>query len=69
MLFNEHCKACHQRRTNFRGLYGKDQATVEAVIRDGGNNVMSMPTFAEVLTAEEIRAVASYVRKANGWEQ
>ena len=68
LLFNENCEDCHQQRANFRGIYGKDQASVEEVIRNGGNNVMSMPTFAEVLTAEETATLASYVREANGWD-
>ncbi|MGI9329903.1 MAG: SUMF1/EgtB/PvdO family nonheme iron enzyme [Gammaproteobacteria bacterium] len=68
LLFNEHCEACHQQRANFLGVYGKDQAAVEGVIRDGGNNVMSMPTFAEVLTAPETTTLATYLRSVNGWE-
>jgi formylglycine-generating enzyme required for sulfatase activity len=67
-LFAEHCQACHQRSTHFRGVYGTDQAAVETVIRDGGNNVMSMPTFADVLDAEHITTLSSYVRASNGWE-
>jgi len=67
LLFNEHCEACHQQRANFRGVYGKDQAAVEGVIRNGGNNVMSMPTFAEVLTAGQISTLASYLRTVNDW--
>ena len=66
-LFEEHCLACHERNTNYRGVYGTDQAAVERVIRDGGNNVMSMPTFAEVLSAEQISTLATYVREVNGW--
>jgi formylglycine-generating enzyme required for sulfatase activity len=68
LLYNEHCEACHQERANYRGIYGKDQATVEGVIRNGGNNVMSMPTFAEVLTAAEITTLATYLRTVNGWD-
>jgi formylglycine-generating enzyme required for sulfatase activity len=67
LLFNEHCEACHQQRANFLGIYGKNQAAVEDVIRNGGNNVMSMPTFAEVLSAEETTTLASYLRTANEW--
>jgi formylglycine-generating enzyme required for sulfatase activity len=66
-LFAEHCEACHQQYTNFRGHYGKDQQEVEGVIRNGGNNVMSMPTFAEVLSAEEITTLATWLRDANEW--
>lgn len=67
LLFNEHCQACHQQNTNYRGIYGTDQAAVEGVVRNGGNNVMSMPAFAEVLSAEEITTLAAYVRETNGW--
>lgn len=67
LLFNENCQACHQQNTNYRGIYGTDQAAVEGVIRNGGNNVMSMPAFAEVLSAEEITTLAAYVRETNGW--
>ena len=67
LLFNEHCQACHQQNTNYRGIYGTDQAAVEGVIRNGGNNVMSMPAFAEVLSAEEITTLAAYVRETNRW--
>jgi mono/diheme cytochrome c family protein len=40
---------------------------VERVIREGGANSMSMPAWAEVLSAVEIRRLATYVRKAAGW--
>jgi sulfatase modifying factor 1 len=67
LLFNDNCLDCHQQRNNFRGTYGTDQAAVEAVIRDGGNNVMSMPTFKDVLTPAQTTTLARYIRDANGW--
>jgi formylglycine-generating enzyme required for sulfatase activity len=67
-VFAENCAACHVEQGTYRGVYGKDQESVEKAIRDGGNNVMSMPTFGEVLTDEEIRDVATYVRELNGWK-
>ena len=67
-LFARNCAACHVARSTYKGVYGKDQQSVEAAIRDGGNNVMSMPTFRDVLTDAEIRDVAAHVRELNGWE-
>lgn len=67
-LFNEHCQACHQERSDFSGLYGRDQAAVELTIRGGGNNIMSMPAFAGTLSAEEIRELAVYLRERNDWD-
>jgi len=66
-LFAQNCAACHVERATYRGVYGKDQQSVEKAIRDGGNNVMSMPAFGEVLKDEEIAALATYVRELNGW--
>jgi formylglycine-generating enzyme required for sulfatase activity len=67
-LFNDNCAACHVNRDDYRGAYGKDQQSLEIAISDGGNNIMSMPAFGEVLTAEEIATLARYVRQQNGWE-
>jgi formylglycine-generating enzyme required for sulfatase activity len=66
-VFAENCAACHVNQSTYKGVYGKDQRSVETAIRDGGNNVMSMPTFDGVLTDAEIRDVAAYVRELNGW--
>jgi len=68
ILFNDNCAACHVNRDDYRGAYGTDQQSLEKAIRDGGNNIMSMPAFGEVLTDAEIAALASYIRKQNGWE-
>jgi formylglycine-generating enzyme required for sulfatase activity len=67
-VFAENCAACHMQQSTYKGVYGKDQKSIEKAIRDGGNNVMSMPTFDDVLTDTEIRDVAAYVRKLNGWD-
>ena len=67
-LFRDNCGACHLRSDDFEGLYGTSQQELEAVIRNGGNNVMSMPAFGEVLGANEISALATYLRFANGWD-
>jgi formylglycine-generating enzyme required for sulfatase activity len=67
-VFAENCAACHVNESTYRGVYGKDQQSVETAIRDGGNNVMSMPTFDDVLTDEQITDVAAYVRQLNGWD-
>lgn len=67
-LFDNNCAACHVRRDDFRGVYGKDQQTIEQTIRDGGNNIMSMPAFGEVLSEADITALATYVRAKNGWD-
>ena len=67
-LFSDNCSACHMIPTAYRGIYGKDQVSVETTIRTGGNSVMSMPEFGELLTDEEITALAKFVRALNGWE-
>ena len=66
-LFDENCADCHIDSNNFLGLYGKDQASLVTTIRDGGNNIMSMPAFGNMLTDDEIDALVRYVRRANGW--
>lgn len=68
-LFRDNCAACHVDRDTYRGIYGKDQESVERAIRGGGNNTMSMPAFGEVLRDDEIAEVAQYVRTQNGWTQ
>ena len=67
-VFAENCEACHIDSSNYSGLYGRDQASVENAIRGGGNNVMSMPAFDGVLTDQQIADVAAYVRRVNGWD-
>lgn len=67
-IFAENCAACHVSRSTYQGVYGQDQESVETAVRNGGNNTMSMPAFGEVLTEEQIRAVATYVRRQNGWD-
>jgi len=67
-LFNDNCAACHVNRDDYRGAYGTDQQSLEKAIREGGNNIMSMPAFGEVLTQDEIATLARYVREQNGWK-
>jgi len=67
-LFADNCAACHLESDSYRGLYGRDQQSVEDAIRGGGNNVMSMPAFGDVLTDAEISTLARYLRRRNGWE-
>jgi len=66
-LFANNCAACHVNRNEFKGIYGKDQASVERTIRTGGNNVMSMPAFGNTLSSDDIRALAIYIREQNNW--
>jgi mono/diheme cytochrome c family protein len=68
ILFDDNCAACHIDRTAYMGIYGKDQQSLEITIRHGGNNVMSMPAFADRLTETEITELAAYVRELNGWK-
>lgn len=68
-LFQVNCAACHVDGRSFRGVYGRDQQTVERVIREGGANSMSMPAWRGKLTEAQIRGLAEYVRKAAGWEE
>ena len=68
-LFRDNCAACHVDRDSYRGIYGKDQESIERAISGGGNNVMSMPAFDGVLSDDEITQVAQYVRTQNGWNR
>jgi formylglycine-generating enzyme required for sulfatase activity/cytochrome c553 len=67
LLFADHCAACHQSPYGFEGLYGTDQQSLVKAIRDGGNNIMSMPAFSDRLSDEQIELVAAYLRKINKW--
>jgi len=66
-LFNENCAACHQNRDRFEGLYGKTEEALFTAIKNGGNNVMSMPAFGPRMTDGEIVEVSRYVIEQNGW--
>jgi formylglycine-generating enzyme required for sulfatase activity len=66
-LFQANCAACHVDGRSFRGLYGRDQASVEKVIGDGGANSMSMPAWRGKFTADQINKLATYVRRVAGW--
>ncbi|MBT3695259.1 MAG: cytochrome c [Gammaproteobacteria bacterium] len=66
-LFNDNCAACHQNRSNFQGLYGKNKASLFKVVKEGGNNVMSMPAFGPRLTDDEISLIVMYVIQKNSW--
>ncbi len=68
LLFADNCAACHQSPEGFEGLYGEDQDALVTTIRDGGNNSMSMPSFADRLTDTEIEKLATYLRQVNGWK-
>jgi len=67
-LFAENCAACHIISDDFEGLYGTGQQELVQTIREGGNNVMSMPAFADRLSNAEIAALADYLRRVNGWQ-
>jgi formylglycine-generating enzyme required for sulfatase activity len=67
-LFLDNCEACHIRNDDFEGLYGQSQQELEDAIRNGGNNVMSMPAFADILTDEEITTLAAFLRQQNNWQ-
>ena len=67
-LFNDNCAACHGESTTLAGVYGKDADSLFAVIRDGGNNVMSMPAFADQLSDAEIREIVAFLIEQNGWD-
>jgi len=67
-LFADNCAACHIRSDNFEGLYGTSRDDLIQAIRDGGNNVMSMPAFGTMLQPAEIAVLADYVRRVNGWD-
>jgi formylglycine-generating enzyme required for sulfatase activity len=67
-LFADNCAACHQSPYGFEGLYGKEQDSLVNTIRDGGNNIMSMPAFSDRLSDAEISTVAKYLRKINDWD-
>ena len=48
-------------------MYGTSQSELFKTIRDGGNNIMSMPAFSDRMTDNEIREVADYLRRVNNW--
>lgn len=66
-LFADNCAACHIHSDDFEGLYGTSQQELTGTIRNGGNNVMSMPAFADRLSDAEIAKLADYLRRVNGW--
>jgi formylglycine-generating enzyme required for sulfatase activity len=68
LLFADNCAACHESPEGYEGLYGKDQASLIKAIRDGGNNIMSMPAFSDRLTDAEISTLADYLRRVNDWK-
>ncbi len=67
-LFADNCAACHLRSDDFEGLYGTGVDQLTDTIRNGGNNVMSMPAFADRLSDTEITVLAEYLRTVNGWQ-
>ena len=67
-LFAENCAACHIKSDDFEGLYGTSQQKLVRTIRNGGNNSMSMPAFADRLSEPEIALLANYLRRVNGWD-
>jgi formylglycine-generating enzyme required for sulfatase activity len=66
-LFNDNCSACHGEANTFRGVYGTTADELFMVISDGGNNVMSMPAFGDMLSDMDIRQIAGYLIEQNGW--
>lgn len=68
LLFTDHCEACHESPTGFEGIYGTSEDELFATIRNGGNNVMSMPAFADRLSDAEIRTLSQWLRKVNNWD-
>ena len=68
LLFADNCAACHESPEGFEGIYGTDRASLIRTIRDGGNNIMSMPAFADRMTDDEIELVTDYLRKRNNWD-
>ncbi len=67
ILFKDNCAACHERSTGFQGLYGKTQDELFDSIKNGGNNVMSMPAFGPRLSDADIKLLADYLIRQNNW--
>ena len=67
-LFATNCAACHQDASSYKGVYGKDADSISRLIRDGGNNIMSMPAFGAQLSEEEINALTGYLMQQKGWD-
>jgi formylglycine-generating enzyme required for sulfatase activity len=67
-LFAKHCAPCHAYANTFKGDYGTDADSVRNVIRNGGNNNMSMPGFGAMLNDEQIDELTAYIRTHMGWE-
>jgi formylglycine-generating enzyme len=66
-LFAVHCAACHRDKSSYKGVYGTDAESIQVLIRDGGNNIMSMPAFGAVLSDEDIAVLTDYLRQQKGW--
>ncbi len=67
-LFAANCAACHQDASSYKGVYGQDADTIRRIIRDGGNNIMSMPAFGNQLSEAQIDSLADYLREQKGWD-
>jgi formylglycine-generating enzyme required for sulfatase activity len=67
-LFAVNCAPCHTDPSSLQGVYGTDTATVRRLIRDGGNNIMSMPAFIDRISADDIDLLTDYVMQQKGWD-
>jgi mono/diheme cytochrome c family protein len=67
-LFAANCAACHRDASSYKGVYGTDAESIRTIIRDGGNNIMSMPAFGDVLTDAQIDDLTNYLRQQKGWD-
>ncbi len=66
-LFEVHCAPCHIDPSSLKGVYGTERATIRRLIRDGGNNIMSMPAFSGRISEAEIDLITDYVMQQKAW--
>jgi formylglycine-generating enzyme required for sulfatase activity len=66
--FAVNCELCHTEQSSIKGIYGTDFGSLHSLIRDGGNNIMSMPAFKDRISAAEIEQITVYLMQQKGWD-
>ncbi len=67
--YNQHCLGCHGDRAISSGLVPdlrkskilSNSAAWKAIVHDGGLRPMGMPSFADVLSTEDVEAIRAYI--------
>lgn len=66
-LFAANCELCHTEQSSIKGIYGTNSDALRRLIRDGGNNIMSMPAFKDRISAADIEQILGYLMQQKGW--